>query len=359
MYKRKLVHNYRGLTLTELMVSLAVLTIIVLVVNQLMVSVREAVRVSQAAIRAEADTRVVFRRIRDDLATLSQDGFLAIVHRDVEYTRDSNVPSPGTHVLVAPHLIFTAIRPSRSLVSTTATNAALVQYGLTSFGHTVDVAGTEGDLADDTHLHVMFRRALLLDPAAPEPKPGDVWRWSFSTFRKDGGDTFWRLNSWIHEGGGFAEPPEVVLPPRTAEEIQGTWPVVIDSINAHPNTDGGGYRYWRNPGFSIEWTDGETDATGALIWYGPENPRDGNWESKVLYDAGTGQPVYDESGYPSKNYPEHVPYLQASQRPAPSLPLYQAIWTYRNKSNWPAALRVRLRIGMPARECESIIFLGP
>jgi hypothetical protein len=349
-----------------------VLTIIVLVVNQLMVSVRNAVSISQAAIRAEADTRVVFRQIRDDLAGLSKDGFLAITHRDLRYTR-YKPPSQGTHVAFTPQLVFTAVRPSQSLLSEDSGNAALVQYGLGALGHKVHTNETAGEVGDDAHMHVLFRRAMVLDPSAGPGVTNDIGGLSLADFQRNYNLTFVILNQWLHgqppasgylytypDGTGphpfpiITNPPVISLPPDTVKKIRETWPLVIDSVCAEGNSLVGGQYLWTQPGLSIEWTDGQVDAEGALEWYGPDNPRDEQWQTHKV-----GPPFdYDVQGKPGQDYPEHLPVIPINTRTT-SETLYQAMWSYRNPTNWPLALRIRLRIGYPARDYESVIYLEP
>jgi len=115
-----------GMTLIELLVALAVLSIMILLANALLIRSRAAVRQSEQVIAANADVRAVADRIRNDLSGITKDGFLAIVYGSPQ-AADDEPPA---------HLIFTAVGTTRDPGGAAGllTNAATIDYGLADEG---------------------------------------------------------------------------------------------------------------------------------------------------------------------------------------------------------------------------------
>ena len=130
----------RGLTLIELMVSMAIIVIIVLAVGQIMSSAQKIVSVGQASMRANSKVGALKTAIRDDLRRASKMGFLYIDCPD------------GVHARLA----FVTAGPSESIVGGGTGNGAVVLY-----------APIDYDLksSDDPKARVLSRIAYALNNA--------------------------------------------------------------------------------------------------------------------------------------------------------------------------------------------------
>ena len=67
-----------GFTLTELLVSTAVLTMLILLTGGMLTQTQRTIRAAQATIKANANGRAVADRFRRDVESMLQDGFLLI-----------------------------------------------------------------------------------------------------------------------------------------------------------------------------------------------------------------------------------------------------------------------------------------
>ncbi|MCJ7543470.1 MAG: hypothetical protein MUP47_02715 [Phycisphaerae bacterium] len=126
------------MTLIELLVSLGVLSVICIAFATIMAQTHRVVNSSNALMQANATAAAVAQTLRDDLASLSTQGFVAV------YT-DTNGDS---------HLIFTAVAPFKGRTATTSNvraNAARIDYGWTD-------NTTPNDPNDD----LLWRRAILM-----------------------------------------------------------------------------------------------------------------------------------------------------------------------------------------------------
>ena len=132
-----------GMTLPELIVSVAILGIMVMTFGMAITTARKLVWGSQRTMTVNAEATAIARVLRDDLARMTKDGFLAIVAEDVQDKDSNDIP--------ADHLVFTAVGTYRSLVDPTIlAPAARIDYGLTAAS-------------------LLWRRAVLLSP-----NPGEV-----------------------------------------------------------------------------------------------------------------------------------------------------------------------------------------
>jgi len=281
-----------GMTLVELMVALGILAGIIVIVNSMIINARHAIISSQDALAVNADARAVIARLRTDLASMTREGFLAIC----------NDPDDGQH------LVFTAVGPFASVVDSCTANAARIDYGLTTDSY-----------------KILWRRAILLDPTNNSQNDheqitlADYKTWpraliNFVLYNDSGGYSYNGINFPC-----FINPLEnIVIPPITLEDVNNLWPYL-----ASPCTN-----------LKIEWTDG-TLTGGKITWYGPDNPKDSNWDTHS----------------PSDNT---IEYANIAGK-------YCALWTCENKDNWPKALRITFTLGNKnlTREYtyETIIYL--
>ena len=266
-----------GMTLIELMVALGILSGVIVIVNSMMINARRAIAVSQEALSVGADARAVIARLRADLASITPEGFLAIC----------NDPDGGQH------LVFTAVGSFASMVDSSITaNSARIDYGRT----------TDSE-------QILWRRAVLLDPTSNSQNDheqitlADYKAWTraeidFALYNDNGGYSYNSMNFPC-----FINPLDTKLPPNTLDEVTDTWPYLVS-----PCTE-----------FKIEWTDG-TLTDGKIAWYGPDNPKDSNWDS-------------------------HGPNDNTIEYANGAVGTYCALWTSANKDNWPKALRITFTLG--------------
>ncbi len=154
----------RGMTMTELLVSVTVLLIMIGAFNAILSQSRRVVTTSQATSRANSEATALMRMLRADLTAASQDGFMVI--RRHEKGRCS--------------LVFTTAGMYRSVTGTRAANAARIEYGLDDTG-AIDYH--DNDDADDIENNLnleecrpgnLFRRVVLLAPTIPESESRDA-----------------------------------------------------------------------------------------------------------------------------------------------------------------------------------------
>lgn len=287
------------MTLMELLVSLAILSIMILMANSLLVSARRTIGLAQDAIKANANVRAVAGRLRADIAGATKEGFLAIAY----------------DVNDIPHLVFTAAGTYRSVLDASVANAAVIDFGLTN------------DTNNDTN-RVLWRRAWLQDPNIPQvtndryPGPLAVWR--------NIAETRTLIRARL---GLFTLQPALTLPVNGLAAAQGLWPYLIGDVQT----------------LKIQWTDGVPDADGRLTWYDSKNP----------YRLDTnGNPVWPrvdaslQDLAPVEDLPEFN-LTGADQKPY----LYCALWTFKKKSSWPKAIRFELSVGDPPRLFEVVVSL--
>ena len=303
-----------GFTLVELMVSIAILTGIILIVSSLLANAQRAVGMSQDTIKADADARAAVDRMRADLAGLTNEGFLAI------YTDTDD----------RQHLVFTAVGTYRSMTETIApviANAARIDYGLTG----------------DDDKNVLWRRAFLLNGEGGATTHGDMEKISLADYgtmtrtkidnalyNEDVEPTRkyeWPVDStnWFN---CFINTPSITLPPNSLSEVRGLWPYLV-----RPGSD-----------LKIHWTDGTLNA-GKIVWYGPDAAKkDSQW---IDHNA-----AYQDSHLSDDVSEYDVEFDTGGER-------YCALWTYRKKDNWPAALRITFTLGTgeTARTYEVIVDL--
>lgn len=187
-----------GLTLTELIVSAAILVMMLAIVNGMLASSRRTIRQAQTTIRVNADMRAAVDRIRKDLARITKDGFLGIS----EDVNDSM------------HVVFTAVGVFRSICDDTVANAAWIDYGVTK---------------DDNK--ILWRRAILLDPndATTNDKDDHV-KGSLSEAYSGTimpRQYFGSILAWATER---FYSPKFNLPAAKLSDLDGLWPYLIGNV---------------------------------------------------------------------------------------------------------------------------------
>ncbi len=292
-----------GMTLMELMVSLAILAIMILMANSLLVRSRRTVRLAQEVIRANADVRAVTDCLRADLASLTNEGFLAITY----------------HPDDLPHLIFTTASTYRSVVATDAAgrnisaNAATIDFGLTADAY-----------------RILWRRARVQAPLEASSHD-DCLNWALGGYRANLLQPRSAINSSLLIPLAPALPltaaPAMTVPVKSLTDAMAVWPYLIADVGD----------------LKIQWSDGARYADGRLVWYDRDNPKFADWYRRGAdhqdLNLGEDAPEYNLSG------PDANPRL------------YGAMWTFRKKDNWPKAIRFELGLGDPARSYEVVVAL--
>ncbi len=139
-----------GMTLIELLVSLGVLAVISIAFATILSQSQRVVARSNALMQANAAASAVSQVLRDDMASLATQGFLAVYDPDPGDPNNSN------------NLIFTTFGPFTSKVDPNVTaNVARIDYGR--------LEGDPNDPNDDT----LWRRAILLTGIDTTPTPWD------------------------------------------------------------------------------------------------------------------------------------------------------------------------------------------
>ena len=330
----------RGLTLIELLVVTGVLSALILVVSTMLTQSQRTIQISQTAIRGGANVRAALAHIRRDVSAVSRDGFLLICS-------PVRAPKTGTN-LQTDNLVFTTVGHYQSLVDATVANAARIEYGVTG----LDIMQPEG------LPRIVWRRAILLDPGNSQVQAADHEKMALSYYLANA--FYWPMPPpgmltmrWpidmaaigpysvaYPDGSSGTMPcmtkePDFKFPIVTLADLEAAWPFMLPGVK---------HMY-------VQWTDGRLDATGSLRWYGRGNPRDGGWLGKT--------PMTDEQGdkVGVSDLPEYNMKMDPGMGQQLAKESYAALWTCRNKSNWPKALRIELELADPPQLFEVVVAL--
>jgi len=248
------------MTLIELLVAVAVLSIMILMFAMILNDAQKVVASSNQAMRANAKAAAIAETIRSDVRRITQNGFLCITEH------------PGDQ----PQIIFTTAGVSSSVKSDVMGTAEVVAYGL-----------CDNPAAADPNNKVLWRKAWVLNYNADIsdiPDPHDIWNQHDLTELQK----LWRgqINDLITN--------EFLAPPNKPEQLSVSAGVGLDNIEA----------LWQCltddcTGLSIMWTDGlgDPDDPNALGWYGLQERPDGStYRSK-------------EGVTPTNNYDGHMEFL--------------------------------------------------
>lgn len=320
------------MTLIELLVSTAILAMMILIVNSLLVDSSHTIKVAQATIRANASARALADIMRRDLEKLDPDGFLAI-------TYPANTQC---------HVIFTTAGNYHSLCRSDArANGARVDFGLTYDPLEADDGGTPGDLSDDLWYRILYRRAILHDPADPDQPTAvadqDHQRLANTYYQFDPHSPADDLASWLfrftygtydftlHPNGSTAFPvmtcsdrPQFSFPVMRLADLNALWPYVLRDVTE----------------FKVQWTHGDRNDDDAIVWHDSDTPQNDSWPTVLPADI--------------QANPECIEFNLTQ---GGSFNRYCAMWSFWNKGNWPKALRLQFQVGKPPRPYEVIVDL--
>ena len=297
-------------TLVELLVSVGILSIMILGFAFVLSASQRAVVGAQDLARGNSEAAAVARLIREDLATLTKEGFLAIVK-----------PFGDT----PPALIFTAVDTftGRSPAEeSTTSNAAVICYKIREDTSRVD---SDGDALRD----VLCREAILLTgnddlgadnngwqsgKDAIAPYLADIAQWSRARI----------ISNQESAPGGREDVIQllaneylsVASQPTTLSEVQEAWPILVTRCTE----------------VSIQWLAADDKWYG--FWYG---------------DPGAGTKPSDPDD------PEKPNVVRLERKGDATIEFvhdttddYVAVWSHNDQSNWPRAIKIRFLLsGQP------------
>lgn len=287
-----------GLTLIELIVGVAILSIMILAFGIIMSESRKVVSVSQANMRGNSEAYAIAQTIREDIRHLTQNGFLCITERDV-----AGLPAK------AQTLVYTAANPSPSVTNSAiaGANGTVAAMGLCNNTKPATAGGGP----------VLFRASWLLSSTiGVTAADKDVFFSTagatsdlsmFQTAARGGLDSY--ITNILTTAGYV--PSQVVCPPTTLAEVNELWKYLATNC-----TD-----------LQISWMDGsvypaaEVAKAGQIRWFDRNAPKDSTWAAKTIA-SGT------------------VEYADAAGN-------YRALWTHHDQTNWPVAIRIRFKLNDP------------
>ncbi len=272
-----------ALTLIELLVSTAILSMMILLFSMVLNSTQKVTSTAHATMRGNAAAAAIADAIRKDFARITRNGFLCIRQQV------STMPvSPAT-------IFFTTSGPSPSVTGPEVGPGMIVSYG-------IDTNGT------------LWRRGWILDPVGTSP---DVFQMSASELYASSGPTLQltisSLSNDVQTNG--LEPIPV---PGELDGIDRQWQIL--ALNCSD--------------LSITWADG-SDYYGA----GPAgNTNDGHvdWYG-IRPDAFPA--IYDANDVQAQGTPAGSG-ITALNTPELTTSPYDALWTRDGQAPWPQAIKI-------------------
>lgn len=216
-------HNRRaGLTLVELMVSVAVLSIIAVTFTTILSQSQRVVSTSQQSMRANSTAAALAQTIQKDFRRITHNGFIRIAGLTGEGQR----------------LYFVCAGPSRSVTSYTLGTACIIGYGV------CDNPNGEGK--------VLYRTNWVLHRESGDK--ADFTLDADDVFRADLAD-IQRLDrigmrDLIDEELESNYPHEIPVPPENLDEIEDLWMVLREGVEE----------------VQFYYTTGEVNSDGELEW---------------------------------------------------------------------------------------------
>lgn len=187
----------RGMTLMELMVSVAILAIMILGFSNVLSQTQRVVNDSQRLMRANASVAAVSQLMRSDFRSVSKIGFMRIK---------------------GDFIAFSSVGPSYSLRSNYRGLGQFVAY------RAVKDAKRNPPAPD-----ILCRQAFILKEAntAPDGQPDDVWNWDLATIQAM---NLTSLQSQITTVSGTTYDPVVAVPPETPTNFRNSWQILLNGI---------------------------------------------------------------------------------------------------------------------------------
>ena len=287
-----------GLTLVEMLVSVAILAVMILAFSTILSTSQSVVTNAQKLMRSNAQASAVGKVVRPDLRRASQQGFLAILD-------PGSAGADGS-----PMLVFTAPGLIDSMQSDEAASTAITVYSLR-------LNGGDSDLP-----RILCRQNWL----AGGTGTGDQ--------RDNWPTTFGRTPAWIHT------LPRDLVYDAIVKQAEDNLPDLQLPVPA--NSPKGLQRLWQSlsshcVALGVLWTDGQVQ-DDQLQWYG------------IDYVMNAGQPKYirraADSGWTGQMTMTSLGASEFNVGSA-SAPQYMAMWTHHNPENWPKAIKLRFTLLSP------------
>ena len=210
----------RGMTLMELMVSVALLAGMILAFNIILSQSQRVVSGAQRAIRANASGMAIAQVIRRDMRSISKDGFLYI-GQDVDASR---IVANAAGSPKRPLLLFTAAGLSESVTGNARGTGTLVCYRCA----TKKIKDTSGAIVDDLTEEIFCRIGLVLSTDASTSLPwpnGDRWDNDLADIQR-------MSDADIRSGiaDSLDDPIALIVPPLSAGDITSLWKVLTHNV---------------------------------------------------------------------------------------------------------------------------------
>lgn len=308
-----------GMTLIELMVSVAVMVIMIVGFGMIMNNSQKVVRTTQANIRANAIAEAISRAIRYDLENIQKaGGYLCI-------RSSSNERS-------TPMLFYTPDggMPVHSVTDRSGGTSYLLAYGLTN-------NASDNTTGINTAANILLRQRWVRDTTGPIMPGSESDLWQYATI-----SSRWEFYTRIEVGLKPEIPskwpafPDWALgvPPRNASDLLSSWQVLSTEVN----------------GLSIMWYDGNN-------WYGTDcsDPPNGGLISGSSHSAvRSSSSVTIDIDPPDDTDPDTIGDALADNTlfefeidsgDFPDDPTYLAMWgPSQGAALWPRAIRVSFRL---------------
>ena len=294
-----------GMTLIELLVSTAILSLMLMLFSMVLNSTQKVTSTSHATMRANAAAAGIADAIRKDFARITKNGFLCITQ-----TADGS-----------PVLMFTTSGITASVTSNNVATEAVVMLGLCPNTATAN-----------PNDRVLWTKRMLLDPITPDSPGDDIW--------EDAG--FQAVASRVTLNGlitnvGATGIVDIEVPPIT----------ILGAPGIDVSTELAAYsRLWQVlaidcEGLSIMWTDGsDTNADGQMDWYGIIHRFDNTLTPPSVYEVEAQAPLLIWRGRGASQ--TDFEFNWALPGPA----AYRTIW-FRRDQNWPSAIKISFVIKDP------------
>lgn len=296
-----------GFTMIELLVSVAVLSILMLAFGMIVSGSRRLVSTSEGLMRANSTAEAIATAFRTEIRRASQNGFICI---------------QTPNAVGADSALFACTAgPSTSMTEESSSGNPLSASGaVTAYGTCLN---------DGQGGNILWRSSWLLhyNPPTADVATSDYWKSDLADMQTanraaiDGMVN--TLITTVAAGKKVYIPDKLKSPPDSLDDVKLLWKyMAVGCYSRVPN----------EPAFKVSWTDGTTTAAGNLQWYDKDNPKDGAWGGKTVT---TGAIEYS-----------------ATVASVPPVTYYRALWTHENQSNWPVAIKIRFTLNDPALPTE-------
>jgi prepilin-type N-terminal cleavage/methylation domain-containing protein len=214
----------KGLTLIELLVTIAILAGMILGFAVVLSSAKSVVSTTQAQMRANAAAAAVAQVIREDFGRITKHGFLCIREGKLIFT------TAGYHASLLPY------------TGKHGTGVTIAPAAVATYGTCANPAGSSP---------VLFRRSLLLYGShirQDRESTEDSVRWDLAHYQ---GMTASELSTAIDNDFLAGAPAALAVPPpNNLGLVQDLWQCLTHGV-----TD-----------FSIEWTHDDVEGSGNIQW---------------------------------------------------------------------------------------------